>query len=89
LLLVAVLYWRPVSSYLSTRAALDHRRAEVRSLQAEKGALERRLAASTSDAALAREARRLGLIRPGQHLYIVKGIGAWLRAHRDTLGGGR
>ena len=31
-------------------------------------------AASTSDAALAREARRLGLVKPGEQLFIVKGI---------------
>jgi hypothetical protein len=47
--------------------------------------LERRLAASTSTEALAREARRLGFVKPGQHLYIVKGIPAWLRAHEASL----
>jgi hypothetical protein len=39
------------------------------------------LRASTSIAALAREARRLGYVRPGEHLFIVKGIAAWKKAH--------
>jgi hypothetical protein len=30
---------------------------------------------------VAREARRLGYVRQGEHLFIVKGIGAWRRAH--------
>lgn len=80
--LVAFLYWKPISRYVATRAALESRRAEVRQLRRERAALQRRLAASTSSEALAREARRLGFVKPGQHLYIVKGIDAWLRAHR-------
>ena len=30
--------------------------------------------------ALAREARRLGYVKPGERLFIVKGIDAWRRA---------
>jgi cell division protein FtsB len=88
LALVAFLYWRPVSSYVNTRRSLTERRAEVRSLRAQNVALERRLTASESTAALERQARSLGLVKPGQHLYIVKGIPGWLRTHRATLGGG-
>ena len=87
LALVAFLYYRPLRTYLSTRHDLSQRRAEVHQLAAQKAALEARLAASTSTAALAREARRLGLVRPGEHLYIVKGIPAWRKAQRATIGG--
>ena len=83
--LVAFLYYRPVRTYLATRNALAERRAEVRTLQGEQRALERRLAATTSTAALAREARRLGFVKPGEHLYIVKGIVAWSRAQRARV----
>jgi cell division protein FtsB len=86
--LAAFLYWRPVTSYVHTRHALAQRRAEVGALRAQKEALERRLAASTTTGALERQARRLGLVAPGQHLYIVKGIPRWLRTHRATLAGG-
>jgi cell division protein FtsB len=83
--LVAFLYWRPISKYLDTRSTLAQRRAEVRQLRREKAVLQRRLAASASTEALAREARRLGFVKPGQHLYIVKGIPAWLRTHAASL----
>ena len=85
---LAFLYYRPLRSYLETRSTLDERRAEVRRLEAEHARLERRLAASTSSAALALEARRLALVKPGERLFIVKGIAAWRKAHRATLGRG-
>ncbi len=86
LALVAFLYYRPLNSYLSTRSALEQRSAEVSHLQAEHDALSRRLTRSTSTAALERAARHLGLVRPGERLYIVKGINAWLRTHPSRLG---
>ncbi len=53
----------------------------MRSLAAQKRLLERRLVLETSDAALVREARRrLGYVRPGERLFIVKGIDRWRRA---------
>ena len=81
LCLVAFLYSRPARTYFETRSNLSAREAEVRQLQQQKAKLRRLLAASTSDAALAREARRLGLVRPGERLFIVKGIAKWQREH--------
>jgi cell division protein FtsL len=78
--LVAFLYYQPVSSYIETRASLRERESEVRQLRAEKSRLEERLADSTTVAALAREARRMSLVRPGERLYIVKGVREWRRA---------
>ena len=87
---MAFLYYRPLSSYLETRSELGARRAQVVALRAEKVRLERRLARNTSDAALAREARRIGYVKPGERLFIIKGIAAWQRKssrrrHRRTL----
>ena len=79
LTVMAFLYYRPISSYLHTRSELGDRRAQVASLRAEKARLERRLARTMSDAALAREARRIGYVKPGERLFIVKGIGVWRR----------
>jgi cell division protein FtsB len=81
---VAFLYSQPLRSYLSTRDALAGRAHEVRSLRAEKLRLEQRLAAADTPEALTREARRLGYIRPGERLFIVKGINAWRRAHERS-----
>lgn len=81
LTVMAFLYYRPLSSYLETRSELGTRRAQVVALRSEKVRLERRLARTTSDAALAREARRIGYVKPGERLFIVKGIAAWERQH--------
>jgi cell division protein FtsB len=86
LLLIGFLYYKPVRTYIETRHTLAGRAAEVADLRAERGALKRRLAVSTSDEALTREARRLGLVKPGERLFIVKGIPAW-RRHQSTLDG--
>jgi cell division protein FtsB len=78
---MAFLYYRPIASYVHTRSELGARKAQVAALRSEKARLERRLARNTSDAALAREARRIGFVKPGERLFIVKGIAAWERAH--------
>jgi cell division protein FtsB len=80
LALIGFLYYSPLTSYLDTRSDVESRRAEVSQLTAERAELERRLARSTSIAALRREARRIGYVRPGERLFIVKGIPAWKRA---------
>jgi cell division protein FtsB len=85
LALIAFLYYRPVHSYFSTRSALAQRSAEVSRLRIEHDALARRLTESASTDALERQARRLGLVRPGERLFIVKGIKPWLRAHASTI----
>jgi hypothetical protein len=83
--LLAFLYYQPVSSYLETRAALGERETEVQQLRDEKARLERRLADSATVAALAREARGMNLVRPGERLFIVKGVREWRQA-RATIG---
>ena len=80
-LLMAFLYSQPLRSYLSTRDALTQRIQDVRLLRAEKQRLEQRLAAADTPAALTREARRIGYVKAGEHLFIIKGIAAWRRAH--------
>ncbi len=83
--LMAFFYYRPLRAYLDTRHALHERRAEVQGLQAQKRRLERQLAVSTSPAALELEARQLGLVKPGERLFIVKGIAAWQRRHGGSI----
>jgi cell division protein FtsB len=79
LVVVAFLYARPLSTYLDTRRELAAREAEVISLRAQKARVEAELAESTSVDALARQARRIGRVRPGEQLFIVKGVDAWRR----------
>ena len=61
------------------------RAAAVQKLQEEKSRLEHQLGASTSLGTLAREARSLGYVRPGEHLFIVKGIRQWRQLERRSL----
>ena len=80
-LLVAFLYWKPAHTYLRTKHTLEVRQADVRALQAEKARLEKRLAQAGTRQQLVREARRLGLVKPGERLFIVRGIPAWRKHH--------
>jgi cell division protein FtsB len=85
LLLVGLLYYRPLHAYVGARAEQAQRAAAVAKLQAQKERLQRQLTASTSLATLAREARALGYVKPGEHLFIVKGINAWRQRERRSL----
>jgi cell division protein FtsB len=80
---LAFLYSQPLRSYLSTKDTLSQRTAEVQQLRAQKLRLERRLAEMDTPQAMTREARRLGYVKPGERLFIVKGIGAWRRKHEQ------
>jgi cell division protein FtsB len=66
---------------MDTRQTLVDRSREVATLRGGRRQLEREVIDSTSDAALVRAARQLGLVQPGERLFIVKGIGAWKDAH--------
>jgi len=79
--LIAYAYYHPLRSWLETRHELSSSKAEVSRLSAEKRSLLERVQASATTDSLSREARRLGYIRPGEHLFIVKGIQAWKNAH--------
>ncbi len=81
LVLVGVLYWKPIRSYEHTKAVLDRREAEVARLQVQQKQLQTRIATVGTGPELLREARRLGFVKPGEQLFIVRGISAWRTAH--------
>jgi cell division protein FtsB len=82
LALVAFLYWRPLHTYLRTKHDLQATRAQVQTLRAEKARLVRRIALANTEPELIREGRLLGLVRPGERLFIVRGIAAWRHPKR-------
>jgi cell division protein FtsB len=89
IVLVGLLYVHPLQSYIGTKHELAQRAADVGALKAEKRELQHRLAQSSTGEALVEQARTLGYVRPGEHLYIVKGISAWVHDKaRATLSGG-
>ena len=66
------LYIGPARSYWSTVQEAKHRRADVARLKHENTKLRARRDALRNPAALEREARRLGMVRPGERSYVVK-----------------
>jgi cell division protein FtsB len=77
---IALAYVHPLRSYEAARGRVAERRAEVAALGRTNAGLERKLAQSGKNAFIEREARRLGLVRPGERLYIVKGLEEWRKA---------
>ncbi len=89
IVLVGLLYARPLKSYLQAKHDLAKRTADVRTLKAERRELQHRLAETSTGEALTRQARQLGLVHPGEKLFIVKGISAWLHGKATIDHGGR
>jgi hypothetical protein len=85
LLLVGLLYYRPLKAYVDAHGALAERAAAVAKLEHQKAVLQERLRSSTSLATLGREARGLGYVKPGEHLFIVKGINDWRKRLRASM----
>ena len=81
LVLVAYLYWRPIHTYLRTKQALQTRHAQVNALSTEKASLEKKIARANTGPDLIRQGRMLGLVRPNEQLFLVRGVSAW--RHRN------
>jgi cell division protein FtsB len=73
-LVIALGYVQPLRAYLDARDEVAVRQADIAVLDGERQRLERRLEFTGTDAFIEREARRLGLVRPGERLFIVKGV---------------
>lgn len=82
------LYYQPLSSYFETRSDLEARQSEVAALRNVRAALELRLESTTTLEATRREARRIGFVRPGEQLFVIKGIPDWRRERRSLRGDG-
>ena len=77
---IAVSYVHPLRSYLAARDRVAERKAELARLDHENARLQERVALSDKDVFIEREARRLGLVRPGERLFIVRGVEDWRKA---------
>ena len=74
LLGVMVLYVNPLRSYWSTRGESKARSAEVQQLEADNARLRARRDALKDPASIEAEARRLGMLRPGERAYVIEGL---------------
>ena len=70
---IALAYVQPLRAYLGARDEVAKSEAAVAALERTNRSLERRAALAGTDAFVEREARRLGLVRPGERLFIVQG----------------
>src|SRR3954469_20155284 len=77
LVLVGLLYYRPLHNYFSSRSQRAERLAQVAKPERQQAALERKWREASSPTALAAEERFLGYVKPGDHLFIVKNIPQW------------
>jgi cell division protein FtsB len=82
LVLITLLYAGPLRSYYSKRELVGQERSQVTTLRAERDALKRKIARARTAEAAERRARRLSYVKPGEHLYIVKGVDRWRQERR-------
>lgn len=74
LVVVALLYVGPATSYVRTLHEAGQRRAEVQQLREQNRALRDRRAALRKPGTIEREARRLGMVKPGEKAWSVTGL---------------
>jgi cell division protein FtsB len=82
LLAVAIGYVQPLRAYRDATADVAARRAEVEQMARANAALEERIDETATPAFVEREARKLGLVQPGERLFIVTGIEEWKHERR-------
>jgi cell division protein FtsB len=71
LVVLVYLYAGPARSYWTTIHEAKQRRGEVAMLKRENERLRARRAALQGSSATEREARRLGMVKPGEHPYVI------------------
>ncbi|HEY1238875.1 MAG TPA: septum formation initiator family protein [Solirubrobacterales bacterium] len=72
---VMVSYLNPLVNLVQAWQGSKSSDAQLAQLKQERLELTHRLRDVSSPAALEREARRLGMVKPGEHAYIVHGLG--------------
>jgi hypothetical protein len=76
---VAVAYVQPIRAYIDARDEVTKRQAEKSVVVRRQAVLRDLLAETGTQAFVEREARRLGLVRPGERLFVVRGVEGWDR----------
>ena len=88
--MIAVGYVQPLRAYQDAQDGVAVRQAQVDRLARANAALEERLAEAETSGFVEREARRLGLVKPGERLFVMSGIDEWKKKndHRDPAKSG-
>jgi cell division protein FtsB len=74
LAVVVGLYVEHTMSYLSTRTEADQQRAIVDQLVHQNAVLARQEKSLNDPATIVRDARALGMVRPGEQPYVITGL---------------
>jgi cell division protein FtsB len=74
LTVVAGLYVKQAMAYLSVRSQSRQQQAIVRNLERQNGNLAAQERSLKSPATVQREARALGMVRMGEHPYVITGL---------------
>jgi len=74
LCVVGALYVQHAVAWFSSRSAYQHAHSSVVSLQRSNAALQRQEKAFRNPATILRDARRLGMVRPGERPYVLSGV---------------
>jgi hypothetical protein len=75
LVAIALSYVHPLTSYRHARHEVADRKASIAALERGNQELAQKLVEAGTSEYVVREARRLGLVREGEHLFIVRGVG--------------
>ena len=73
-LLLIYLYINPLRTYVSTWQEARTKRGEVSQLQREHRELVKRASELRAAGSIETEARRLGMVRPDERAYVVRGL---------------
>ena len=74
LCVVAGLYVQQALAYLAVRSQATHQRAIVHQLRRDNASLRAQQRSLNDPATILRDARALGMVRPGEHPYEVTGL---------------
>lgn len=72
LLVIVLLYIRPVMHWLQQRSTAAHSQADLRDLQREHDRLQARLKQLSGPGAVEHEARKMGMVRQGEKPYVIE-----------------
>jgi cell division protein FtsB len=82
LLAVAVGYVQPLRAYRDATADVAAQKAQIDRIQRTNAALEQRIEETETPEFVEREARKLGLVKAGERLFIVTGVDEWKHERR-------
>lgn len=82
LLAVAIGYVQPLRAYRDATADVAARTAQIERVERTNAELEQRIEETETPEFVEREARKLGLVKPGERLFIVTGIDQWKHERR-------